>query len=173
MAQGISSLASTSLLAWRNMPSPRWLLLLSLPFLLTGCNDRSLRQRVEEIRQLSNKEDRAYSAEALSHIERKYWSVHEHQWFGKLPDGRIVRLKSPHATAAPLPSSAFYSGWHLQLTLSSDDWRTWPAGPHEEPLMVVYAITRHSATSWDIRVTDGPVTLPLHPEDAARLQGDE
>ena len=142
---------------------------LLLAILLCGCN-HALEQRANEIRQLSDREDRAYTTEALNQVQRKYWTLRDRAWVGKLPDGTLVRLQSPHAAAAPLPSNAFYSGWHLQLTLSSDDWRTYPAGSHEEPFQAVYAITRHSATTWDIRVTQGPVTAPLQREDAARLQ---
>jgi len=152
------------------MPAcPRWPSLLLLALLLVGCKDRALDQRTAEIRQLSDKENRAYSADALSHIRRKYWTYRDNAWFGKLPDGTIVRLDGPHATAAPLLSRAFYSGWHLQLTISSDDWRTYPESPHKGPFEVVYAITRHSTTSWDIRVTDGDLTSPLQREDAARI----
>ncbi len=152
------------------MPSPRWLLFLALFFLLAGCDDRSLRQRAAEIRRISDKEDRVYASEALHHIQRTYWTLRGHAWLGKLPDGEIVRLDSPRATAAPLPSRAFYSGWHLQLTISSKDWRSYPAAPHEKPFEAVYAITRHSATSWDIEVSGGTVTSPLDHEDALRLQ---
>jgi hypothetical protein len=154
----------------RDMPSRRWRSLLALPVLLAGCNDRALEQRTEQIEQLSDRENRVYSSEALMHIRRKYWTYRDHAWLGKLPDGTIVRLESPHATAAPLLSRAFYSGWHLQLTISSEDWRTYPPERHENPFAAVYAITRHSATSWDIRVIDGEITSPLQKEDAARLQ---
>ena len=153
------------------MPSPRWLLLLALPLLLAGCDNRALQQRVDQIRQFTSKQDRAFTAEALGQIQRKYWTLRDRSWFGKLPDGTIVRLQSPHGATAPLSSNAFYRGWHLQLTISSQDWRTYPPAPREEPFEAVYAITRYSATSWDIRVTEGPVTSPLHREDAARLQG--
>ena len=153
------------------MPSARWLSLLVLPLLLVaGCKDRALQQRADEIRRISDQENRVYTAEALSHIRRKYWTPRDNCWLGKLPDGTIVSIQSPHAAAAPLMSRAFYSGWHLQLTVLSADWRTYPPAPHQQPFEVVYAITRHSATSWDIRVTDGALTSPLHREDAARLQ---
>jgi hypothetical protein len=141
-----------------------------LPLLISGCDDRSLHQRVEEIRQFSSRQDRAFTAEALGHIQRNYWTLRNRAWLGKLEGGGIVELDSPHVAAAPLPSRAFYSGWHLQLTVSSQDWRSYPAAPHEEAFEVTYAITRHSATRWDIRVTSGPVTSPLHREDAPRLQ---
>jgi len=151
------------------MPSSRWLPLLPLLLLLSGC-DRAVQERAEQIRQLSDREDRAYGEQAISQIEHKYWTLRDHAWLGKLPDGIIVRLDSPHAVAAPLPSSAFYSGWHLQVTISSDDWRTYPPSSHQTPFEAVYAITRHSADSWDIRVTEGAFTAPLHREDVGRLQ---
>ena len=152
------------------MPSPRLLLLLAVPLLVAGCKDRALEQRTKEIERLSDKENRAYRGEALSHIRRNYWTVRDKAWLGKLADGRIVRLEAPHAEVAALPSRAFYSGWHLQVTISSADWRSYPLEPHKEPFTVVYAITRHSTTSWDIRVTEGAVTSPLHKEDAVKLQ---
>jgi hypothetical protein len=152
------------------MPSLRWLPLLSLFVILAGCDDRAVQQRADQIRKLSDHEDRAYTAEAVSHIERKYWTVRGHTWYGKLQDGNILRLQAPRATAAPLPSQAFYSGWHLQLTISAQEWGTLPPSEREGTFEVVYAITRHSATAWDIRVSDGPVTSPLHHEDAGRLR---
>jgi len=152
------------------MPSPRWLPVLALAVFLGGCKDRALQQRADEIRDFSNKENRAFTADAISHIQRKYWTLREGAWFGRLPDGTIVRLEAPHATAAPLPSSAFFRGWHLQLTISSEDWRTYPPSDHREPFAAIYAITRHSATNWDIRETNGHVTSPLHREDAARVE---
>jgi hypothetical protein len=155
------------------MPSPRWLSFLAFFFLLAGCDDRGLRQRADELRQISDKEDRVYASEALHRIQRTYWTLRGHTWFGKLPDGEIIRLDSPHATAAPLPSRAFYSGWHLQLTISSQDWRTYPADPHDRAFEVVYAITRHTFTSWNIRVSGGPLTAPLHREDILRLEAED
>ncbi len=106
-----------------------------------------------------------YTEQALRQIEKTFWTQRDHAWMGKLPDGSIVRLDGPHATAAPLPSRAFYSGWHLQLTITSDDWRTYPASPHDKPFSAVYAITRHGVDSWAIDVTVGPATTPLHRED--------
>jgi hypothetical protein len=173
---GISFLASHSPIALQAMRIPRGLTLLALlapAISLTGCDDHALQQRAEEIRELSNKQDRAYINEAYLHVQRSYWTLRNHAWLGKLPDGNIVRLQSPHVTAAPLPGSAFYRGWHLQLTISSEDWRAYPAADHGEPFTVVYAITRHSATSWDIRVSAGTVTAPLRREDAVRLQDGE
>jgi hypothetical protein len=155
------------------MPPPRGLPLLALALLLSACDDHALQQRTEDIRQLSNKEDRAYITESFQHIQRTYWTLRDHAWFGKLPDGTIVRLQSPHPATAPLPSVAFYRGWHLQLTLSADDWRTYPPEPHAAPFTVVYSITRHSATSWEIRVSHGPITTPLDRQDAIRLQSEE
>ena len=155
------------------MPSPRGLLLLVLAILLSGCDDHALQKRTEEIREYSNKEDRAYIAEAFNHVEHTYWTLRDHSWFGRLPDGTIVRLQSPRPVTAQLPSSAFYRGWHLQLTLSSDNWRTYPASAHKAPFTVVYAITRHSATSWDIRVSNGSITTPLRREDVVRIQDED
>jgi hypothetical protein len=155
------------------MPSPRWLPLLAFSLLLAGCDDRSLRERTEQIRQFSDKEDRAYASEAFHHIQRTYWTLRDHAWLGKLPDGTIIRLDGPHATAAPLPSRAFYSGWHLQLTISSEDWRTYPAGSQNGSFEAVYAITRRSATNWDIEVSKGPVTSPLQREDILGLQRED
>ena len=152
---------------------PRWLSLLAVPLLLAACDARSLRQRTDEIRLISDHEDRVYASQAVQRIEHTYWTIRDGVWLGKLPDGTIVRLDSPHATAAPLPSRAFYSGWHLQLTISSDDWRTYPAASNDQPFEAVYAITRHSSTSWDIRVSGGPVTSPLRREDALRLQAQD
>ena len=148
---------------------PQSAILLFLPLLLTGCNDRSLKQRTEEIREFSNREDRAYIAAALDHVRRNYWSVRDHSWYGRLPDGTIVRIDAPHVTPAPLPSTTFYRGWHLQLTVSAAAWRTYPPASHKEPFAVVYAITRHNATNWEIRVSQGSVTTPLRREDAAQL----
>jgi hypothetical protein len=141
------------------------------PVLFSGCRDRGLEQRTEQIRELSTRQDRMYTAEAISHVQRNYWTMRDRSWFGKLAEGDIVRLHEPRATTAALPSRAFYRGWHLQLTISSDDWRVDPKAPHEGHFEVVYAITRHSAVSWDIRVIKGPVTAPLHREDAGRMAG--
>ncbi len=153
------------------MPSPRWLVILALALPVTGCRDRSLEQRTEQIRELSDREDRAYAEEALDHIRHNYWTLRDGGWDGKLQDGTIIRLESPHATAAPLLSREGYRGWHLQLTITSDDWRTYPPATHTGPFETVYAITRYSATSWDIRVTQGDVTSPLRRGDLAVVGG--
>ena len=154
------------------LPSARWLPLLALFVFLSGCDDRALQQRAEQIRELSEKQDRAYRAEALNQVLRDYWTLRDGSWYGKLPDGTIVELKSRHATPAVLPLVAPSRGWHLQLTISSDDWRTYPESRHEEHFAVVYAITRQNATSWYIRVIDGRVTSPLQREDVPKLQAD-
>jgi hypothetical protein len=154
------------------MPSPRWLPLLPILFLFSACDQRSLQQTADQIRQQSDREDRMYKAQALQQIEHTYWTLRDHAWFGKLQDGTIVRLDAPHITLAPLPSMAFYSGWHLQMTITSDQWRTYPATSTAQPFQTTYAITRHGATNWNIRVSDGYITSPLHREDAPRLDED-
>jgi len=140
--------------------------------LLPACKDRALQERAEQIRQYSDQEDHRYTVEAVHQIERQFWTLRDHAWIGKLPDGTLVRLDAPHATTAPLPSRDFYTGWHLQLTISSEDWRTYPASEHAEPFEAVYAITRHGPAKWDIDVTSGPTTVPLDREDAIRLEGE-
>ena len=151
------------------MPFPRWFAPAILALVLTGCGRRTLDLRIEQIRQYSHHEDRAYAADALRHIQHNYWTRHNGVWYGRMEDGTIIRLDAPRAEPAPLPSRAFYSGWHLQLTISSEDWRTYPPSPHEGPFQVVYAITRHSAANWNIAVSQGPVTSPLTHADALRI----
>jgi hypothetical protein len=150
------------------MPTRRFLLLL-IPLLLAGCDHQSLHQQVELERQFSAREDRMYAEQAVRQIEKTYWTLRDHTWMGRLPDGSVVCLEGPHATAAPLPSRAFYSGWHLQLTITSDDWRTYPASGHTQPFQAVYAITRHGVDNWKIDVTSGPTTAPLQREDVALI----
>jgi hypothetical protein len=150
------------------MRSRRWLAL-TLFLLLAGCDHKSLQQQVDAVRAYSEHEDRVYSEQALHQIEKTYWTQRDGAWMGRLPDGSIIRLNAPHAAAAPLPSRAFYSGWHLQLTITSEDWRTYPASPHSQPFSVVYAITRHNVSNWSIDVTSGPTTAPLRREDVALL----
>jgi hypothetical protein len=147
-----------------------WALCLAA-FLFSGC-DRALKQRTEEIREFSDREDRAFREEALKQVQRQYWTVRGKDWYGRLPDGRIVELVAPKVTPAALPSVAFYRGWHLQLTVASEEWQGYPAGDGKGEsggYAVVYAITRQSAQHWDIRVSDGAVTEPLRREDAARV----
>jgi hypothetical protein len=152
------------------MPTRPRLPILLIPLLLAGCDHKSLRQQVELERQFSAREDRMYSEQAVREVEKTYWTRRDHGWLGKLPDGSIVRLESFHATAAPLPSRAFYSGWHLQLTITSDDWRTYPASSsNSQPFQAVYAITRHGVDNWKIDVTSGPATAPLQREDVALI----
>ncbi|MGA3171368.1 MAG: hypothetical protein ABSE62_10170 [Chthoniobacteraceae bacterium] len=144
-----------------------------MPFLLAACHDSALEQRAEEIRQLSDREDRMYAQQAVAKIRHDYWTLRDHSWLGKLPDGAIISLDSPHAAAAPLMSRDGQRGWHLQLTITSDDCHTYPPSTVTQPFQAVYAITRYSETNWDIEVTDGPVTTPLQRIDALRLQGSE
>jgi len=153
-----------------HMPFRRWLLLMAFSSLLCGCHDRSLEQSADEIRQYSDQEDRAYTLEAIRQIEHRYWTLHGHAWYGKLADGSIDRLDEPKATAAPLPSRAFYSGWHLQLTISSDDWRTYPPSQYDGAFQAVYAMTRRGPGNWEIDVTSGPATTPLRHGDAERVE---
>jgi hypothetical protein len=147
------------------MPTRQYLLLLT--FLLAGCDRQSLQQQVAIVRQFSAREDRLYTEQALQQIGKTYWTPRDHAWLGKLPDGRIVRLENPRDIAAPLPSRAFYSGWHLQLTITSEQWRTYPPSRNAQPFQAVYAITRHGAENWDIDVTGGTATTPLQREDLA------
>ena len=150
------------------MPSLRHASLLLL-ILLAGCDDR-VRQRAQDIRQLSEHEDRTYMAQAVDRIRHTYWTTRNNSWFGKLPDGSIVRLDAPRAIPAPLISRIGMRGWQLQLTVTSDIWRTYPDEPHRKPYVTVYAITRYSATAWDIRVTDGGITSPLQHADALAIK---
>jgi len=124
------------------------------------------------MRKFSDHEDRAYAAEALERIRQTFWTPRNQSWFGKSQDGEIIRLDAPRAIPAPLPSRLGIRGWHLQLTVTSDVWRTYPGEPRQEPFVTVYAITRYSATSWDIRVTDGAITAPLQHADAERIRAE-
>jgi hypothetical protein len=156
------------------MPHLRLLPLACLPLLIpTGCRDRALQQRTEQIREFSDREDRAYRAEAVAQIEHTYWTIQDHTWYGKAPDGTVIQLNGPLLIPAPLPSSAFYRGWHLQLTLIAEDWRTYPAEKHTKPLTIVYGLTRANAKDWVIRVTDGVITTPVHGPEAAAVRAEE
>ena len=146
------------------------LLLLLVIGMLAGCNDKALKQRTEEIRIFSDREDRVFRAEALAQIEHRYWTVHDHVWYGRLQDGRIYAVRNPRAIPAPLPSRALYHGWHLQLTIVSDSWRTYPATEVKGGFAAIYEMTRYNATSWDIRVVGALPTAPLRHDDALRVE---
>lgn len=152
-----------------SMLSARWVLIFTL--LLAGC-DKGLKQRTEEVKEFSKREDRMFTAQALAQVKRRYWTVDNRAWYGKQGDGTIIRLNDPHVRLEPLPSRAFYRGWHLQMTIESEDWRTYPSGVHGHVFAAVYAMTRHSATAWDIRVTNGLETAPLRHEDGVRVRAE-
>ena len=141
--------------------------------LLAGCKDRALEERVEQVREFSEREDHLYTQQAVHEVEREYWTLRDGAWLGKTDDGTIVRLEHPKAATAPLPSRAFYSGWHLQLTITSDDWRTYPPSDTSQPFEATYAITRHSSTSWDIDMANGIVTVPLTKDEVKNLESGE
>jgi hypothetical protein len=126
--------------------------------------------RTEQIRQYSAQEDHVYSDQAVREIERQFWTLRDGAWLGKMDDGTIVRLETPHITKQPLPSKTFYVGWHLQLTLTSDTWRTYPPSQQDGPFEAVYAITRRNDTNWNIEVTQGSETNPLNRDDALKVE---
>jgi len=141
--------------------------------LLAACKDRALEERVQQVKAFSDREDHLYTQQAVHEIEREYWTLRDGAWMGKADDGRIVRLEHPKAATAPLPSRAFYSGWHLQLTIASDDWRTYPPSDNSQPFEATYAITRHSANNWQIDMANGVVTVPLKKEDVVTLDAEQ
>jgi hypothetical protein len=141
------------------------LAILGAALLLAGCKDRELEERTKQVKAFSDREDHLYTQQAVHEIEKQYWTLRDGVWLGKTDDGTIVRLEHPKAQTAPLPSRSFYSGWHLQLTITSDDWRTYPPSDTSQPFEATYAVTRHSATNWQIDMGNGIVTVPLKKAD--------
>ena len=93
------------------------------------------------------------------------------RWAGDMVDRLGDRIR-PYLQRAwdAINGGQFLSG---KNELTAEDWRTYPQAPHGQAFTVVYAITRHNARSWDIRVSEGQVTTPLRGEDAVRVQGEE
>ena len=106
--------------------------------LLGGCDARVVRQRAEQIRAGNERVDREQIARAMREV-RKAWAIEGAEWFGRLPDGALLRLEAPEVAAVPLrPGAAFYTGWAGEVTLTAAHWEGRPTQAFATPLEVRY-----------------------------------
>lgn len=139
--------------------------------LLGACERNVIEQRAQMIRERNEKVDRTFSARALHEVRRR-WLIEGDSWFGKLPDGTLVRLDSPTVTAQPEHSGKpFYSGWACEVRLSAVWFKAQPPRDFGRTFAMSYRVYFRDMKRCEIGVTAGPqISRPAREEVAALAQ---
>lgn len=115
------------------------ILLVATSLAVLGCDSRSvLQQRKDQIVQKNEALDRKCSAIAMKAI-RERWIIDGGTWYGRLPDGSILRLESPEPKVESVHEGRpFYSGWAGTISLTAARWKTSRPVTHTGPFVISY-----------------------------------
>lgn len=130
-------------------------------FSLAGCDRNAVRERVETIREHNAKLDQVSKIRVTQEV-RKHWFIDGDTWFGKLPDGSLIRLDSPVVTVLPVKAGkAFCCNWLGEATVTANRWQSHPASSSPEPFVLKYQALLESASHYTLTVSAGEDVTPL------------
>ena len=136
-----------------------------MAMLLSGCDPGEMRRRVEEIRKRNAANERACIPLAVRHV-RERWLIRDGNWFGKLPDGSLVRLDSPEVTVNTVKKGRPYCcRWMGEIAIFARVWRTDPATESTPPFSMTYTVVVQDSSHIDVVEVSRPdVMLPSQGE---------
>jgi hypothetical protein len=143
-----------------------------LPLLLAGCDNAAVRQRTEDIQRYNDAMDRKFSTRAAQLVRRR-WVVEGDSWYGKMPDGGVVRIDAPVVQAEALHvGKPFYTGWAGDVSVSAVKWETRPTTNHRAVFHVKYRVTFKELKEGKIEVIDGPKVEQATATEVVRFKGE-
>ncbi len=124
-------------------------------------NRNEIEKRAEEIRRLNAQNARA-SVPIAVRKAREHWLVRDGNWFGKMPDGSLVRLETPAVKATALKEGRPYCcRWFGEISIKADRWQNSTALESKEPFAMTYTIVVQDSKKIEVLETSGPeITAP-------------
>ncbi len=141
--------------------------------LFSGCDPGAgVKQRTEEIQRENAALDRKFSSRAAQLVRAK-WLVDGSAWYGKMPDGAVVRLDSPNVEVKPLHfGRPFYTGWAGDVIVSSAIWQSRPATRPRAVFSVHYRATFKDLKTPEIEIAEGPKMERATATDVVRFHAE-
>ena len=123
-------------------------------------NRNEVEKRAAEIRKRNAQNERA-SIPIAAKKAREHWLVRDGDWFGKLPDGSLVRLESPEIKATALKEGRPYCcRWFGEISIKADRWQNSNAAEPKEPFAMTYTIVVQDSKKIEVLETSGPEITP-------------
>lgn len=123
---------------------------------LAGCDSPVVRQRAEDIKRHNDALDRKCSTRAAREV-RKRWLIEGDFWYGKLPDGTVLKLQAPVFAVEPHhQGKPFYTGWAGDVVLSAVRWETRPPSNNRPVFSIRYRATFKDLEHCTLEIMDGP-----------------
>ena len=145
------------------MKPQRWLTacLLALAVTFTACDRSVIEKRAEEIRERNAANERFCIPLAVRAV-RENWLVKGNEWFGKMRDGSLVKLRLPVVNAVPLQKGKPYScRWMGEISITAERWETHPPVDTSVPFSMSYTVLVQDSKRLKIMETTGPdITAP-------------
>ncbi len=143
------------------------ILILGALAVLFGFNRNEIEQRAAEIRSRNAQNERA-SLPIAARKARENWLVRGNDWFGKMPDGSLVRLESPEVSAEPLKIGRPYCcRWYGEISITADRWQTSPPSETKEPFSTTYRVLVQDAKRIEMATESGPEITPPNAAEIA------
>jgi len=128
--------------------------------LYLGFNRNEIERRAEEIRRRNALTARA-SVPIAARKVRENWLVQDRDWFGRLPDGSLVRLESPEVKAEPLKAGRPYCcRWYGEISIKADRWQAFPPRETTEPFSMTYTVLVQDSKCIEATATAGSEITP-------------
>ena len=118
--------------------------------LICGCDDADFERRKQLIRDRAAQLDRESTIIARKEV-RGFWAIENNQWYGKLPDGKVIHLDSPtlESRTTPHTNNAFIR-WMGDITLTAKRWKTMPPSDTSTPFALKYGIKMQDSKRMEI-----------------------
>jgi hypothetical protein len=137
-----------------------------------GFNRDEIEKRAEEIRKRNAQTERESIPIAARKV-RQNWLVQDGYWFGRLPDGSLVRLEAPEVKATTLKHGRPYCcRWYGKISIKADRWQSSAVTETKEPFAVACTVLVQDSKRIEVLETSGPeVTAPSAGEAYSFQQG--
>lgn len=138
--------------------------------LSAGCDQNPVEQRATAIRERNARLDEVSRVRVMQEV-RKRWLVSGDAWFGKLPDGSVLRLDSPVVTVAPVKAGkSFCCNWLGELSIVANRWQRLPASDFPGPFVMKYRASLESTGRYTLTATAGEEVTPPTAKEIAALK---
>jgi hypothetical protein len=144
---------------------------------MLGACDRAVEQRTQAIREQNVLLDRSAKFGVMKEV-RKRWTIAGDAWFGKFPDGSVIRLDSPTVSISSVKAGKpFCCNWLGEVTIIAKHFERKPTSPAPGPFVMKYDAVMESPGRYSITSHAGPEVAPAGAKEiallvAAKTQGD-
>jgi len=137
--------------------------------LFLGFNRNEIEKRAGQIRRRNAQTERESIPIAARKV-REHWLVQGGDWFGRLPDGSLVRLESPQVKATALKQGRPYCcRWYGEISIKADRWQNSTTAEPKEPFAMTYTVVVQDSKKIEVLETSGPEIMPPNAKELAKF----